>query len=207
MNRSKTVGRLIGLVVVVSIETAAGCQAVVHDERWPDVPEGASTLVYVDWQADPLVADGSPDAPFVRIGDALEGAGDGEAILVASGEYAESVVFDRERLPGRLFIVGIPGVADDPFRGTMIVPPEGGGGIMVIGPGGGVPERVNITGISVDGGSGYGVWVVGSSAELRSVAVRAVESSESWRPTVPNCRVVRGPSRTPPAPACWPPIP
>jgi hypothetical protein len=85
---------------------ATECQPVgdCHDgdaDPWAGIPEDADT-VYVDASADASGANGTRDAPFPRLGLALEQVLPEGQVAVAAGEYVERLVIDAPvRLTGR----------------------------------------------------------------------------------------------------------
>jgi len=71
------------------------CDGYADDASCTTSAPPANTL-YVDDDADPAVADGSPSRPFTTIGAALTAAPDNGTILVAGGTYVEALQLDRD---------------------------------------------------------------------------------------------------------------
>ncbi|MFH2009461.1 MAG: right-handed parallel beta-helix repeat-containing protein [bacterium] len=68
---------------------------------WGEIVDDGQT-VFVDQTADATGADGSPQAPFVSIGEALAAALPGGQVAIAAGDYTERLSLNRPvRLTGR----------------------------------------------------------------------------------------------------------
>ena len=85
------------MTLLLALTLACGCSGGDNDgpagccdaSCYPASPSTAETL-YVNHGCDSQDPDGSLEMPFHSVVDALKAAGDGDAILVAEGEYAEA---------------------------------------------------------------------------------------------------------------------
>lgn len=126
--------------------------------EWPDVSaeSGGARLIHVRAGAPDAGADGTTARPYPTLTRALAAAGPGEWVLVAAGEYEESLTFDRD--------VHLAGVcaARVGVRNTVLEVTAG---------------NVEVRGITLLGGSAgpatvSGARVTGGALALREVAIR-----------------------------------
>jgi parallel beta-helix repeat protein len=101
---------------------------------YPDAPEGATQVLHVAEGCPAEGADGSAGFPYPSLGEAVERARSGAAVLIAPGSYAEHLKVEQG-----IALIGAPSSA------------EGGAGGVEIAPGGepgtncsGEPSRVAI---------------------------------------------------------------
>jgi hypothetical protein len=113
-------------------------------EPWGDIPVEPDTL-YVD-AAFTGTPDGSVDAPFVSIQEAIDAASPGVIVAVAAGTYAEELIVDQ---PIRLWGVCPTGVSVAPQTGSTAVTVTDAGTVEI--------HAIGIThpaaGVSVNGAS------------------------------------------------------
>ena len=98
--------------------------------------------------------DGSGNSAFVTIGAALAAAQAGDTVVVAAGNYGESLNIK----PG-VHLIGVG-------RAAVIVEPANATGIVVSGAG-----ATRIEGLTIKGAKGFGIGVVGAEVGLKNVRV------------------------------------
>ncbi|MFH2005405.1 MAG: right-handed parallel beta-helix repeat-containing protein [bacterium] len=144
---------------------------------------GDPTTLYVDQTADATGADGTPQAPYVTILDALAVVADGGQIAVAAGEYNERLMISSPvRLAGRCSeLVTIRGsvLLGQPLPPVSIGALAGGTtirGVTLTGPGRGLviigAHQVAVEEVEVVGTGDVGIRIaVDGAASLRRVKV------------------------------------
>ena len=165
---------------------AAGCT----EKSQPIRPWGdADYLIYVDAsiarKADaPVSGSGSKDSPFATIGEAIAAAEEGPtgskgtAILVAPGVYEEAVLVRTQQLSNPpLTIFGWAEDSASIATFELRPPIDSQAGIMLVGPGGGVPESVKLVGVNIVEPTSVGIWVYGVDAELSTCTVVRTRST------------------------------
>lgn len=128
--------RVLGLLAT-GLGTGAGCvgRLPVTGDRSGDGPR----TIYVDAEAGGLGADGSRESPLHTIGAALDVAGPGDTVRVASGEYVERIEPPNGGEPGEpITITGPPDavIRSDPAEYNVVLIRE---------------SHVHLRGLSIDG--------------------------------------------------------
>ncbi|MFH2005020.1 MAG: hypothetical protein ABI333_00405 [bacterium] len=143
---------------------------------WGNIADDGAT-VYVDHTADATGADGSQQAPFASIGEAVQATPDGGQIAVAAGDYTERLNLNRPlRLTGRCAaLVTIRGTTflGEP-RAPITINSSGSGttlsGVTLTGPAAGLvvlaAQQVVLRQVQIRDASDLGV-VADEGAELR----------------------------------------
>jgi len=78
-----------------------GCQRVIKLEKYcssgpfPEAPDDVSATLYVDAASNCIQDCGSMELPYSSLQDAVDSAGEGAAVLLAAGDYAEGVLIDK----------------------------------------------------------------------------------------------------------------
>lgn len=144
---------------------ASSCPA--GDYADPGAEAVGATVVHVRAGADPGAADGSEARPFATLAAGLARAGDGGWVLVARGEYAETI---RVAAGASAHVLGAC-AARVTVRGSG---PAGTGGVPTVAAG--ASARVDLRGVTVTG-AGRGLQASGG-ASLRATGVAVDASTE-----------------------------
>jgi hypothetical protein len=131
-------------------------------DGYPPAPSGATSIVHVSAGCSDEGADGSAEKPYGSIGQAIESADAGAAILVASGTYEENVVVDKS-----VSIIGSADCSKSQEAGIIVQAPSPYG-IIVKAAGG---ESVRLCGFRVSSAEAVGVWVQSGSVTLEGSRV------------------------------------
>ena len=184
---------LMSCLGFIFLLASSGCGTESNEAECPAIyPWGdADDLLYVNaainGKADAQSPDGTKANPFGTISEALEAAATtaagakGTAIIVAPGTYDEKLkieVADFKNLP--LSIVGWDQGKGEVSPEVIIKPPEGSGGIKIVGPGGGVPEipSVELVGLSIVDATTAAVFVEAANATMENMVLDGVHVGE-----------------------------
>lgn len=150
---------------------------------YPPAPDGAKQIVHVAKNCPAEGADGSAGHPYPSIGQGVGAVDSQGAVLIAPGEYDESVVVDRP--------VSILGGADatQPDQSVTVRPP-GSIGIDVNPPEDGA--AVVISGVTIQGGTGAGLRLKRGQLALSRVTISNTAPSPDPDAPVGHGLVVAG---------------
>lgn len=172
-------GWLPGHLCVVSMAVflgAGGCSEA--GEKSPSPWGQADNVVYVKSSGNrpadtPAAGDGSKSSPFATISEAIlfaEETADGSkgtVILVEPGVYFEALEIRVQELNNPPLQVQAWSPDSEQQVEFELRPPAGSpAGIMLVGPGGGVPELVKLVGARVVDATSVGIWVAGARVEM-----------------------------------------
>jgi len=161
------------------------------DGPFPEVPPGASDVLYVDTGSACLVDCGSEASPYPKLQAAIDAATPGTVLLVAEGTYEEVLTIEQA-----ISIIGLCAAKtvvhasafaqtenEKPMAALTVAGADGvklsGLGVLSVGPAmdiGGA-SVVQIQDVEVVGSAGYGVRSVGSHAELTRVWIHDTKTS------------------------------
>jgi hypothetical protein len=134
---------------------------------FPQAPPGFAPALHVDPRCGAADdADGSPERPYATIAAALAAAPEGAAVLVAPGDFDETIDVTHA-------VIAIVGRAETPTAvpQTVLRPTQQRSAVMTLGPGGSPPERVWLEGLRIVAPYEAGVVVRGGTVVLRGVHV------------------------------------
>ncbi len=120
--------------------------------------DGEARIIYVDDDGG-VDGDGTPEAPFQKIQDAVDASKDGDTVLVAEGHYREHVIINRT-----LEVLG-SGSA------TTTIDGEGNGNVVVLTADGVIFEGFTVTGSvlsGINGAANKGIYVRSESNIIRN---------------------------------------
>ena len=180
---------------MLALPGEAACRAVATCPagKWPEAAADA-VLVHVDGSfAGPAPSDGSEEAPFTTIQEAIDAAPPGAVVRIAEGTYAEDLALhDAVTLAGGC-----------PERVVVSGSSTGLAALWVASADGVVVRDLAITGAS------NAVVLDGSEVLLERVWVQTRRVSASPRSSAPPTRALGSPCagrswRATAAPTCWP---
>ena len=137
--------------------TAEACEA-----SFAAAPEGAQGVHYVAPSCAGEAQDGTIEAPFETISQAIEAANPGDTLLVESATYAENLILTKEGLS----ILGEVRTDDAQQVGIILQSPDPNASVIVAGVTGIILQSVHISDPTL-----AGVWVDGGSAEVHHSSV------------------------------------
>lgn len=160
----------------------------------PARPCDVPAVLCVDASADGG-GDGSAEAPFRTIGDAVAAAGAGAVVQVAGGEYEEAVLVDE--VDGLALVGGFPAGGDfagrDPGANPTVVRGDAAHAVVTVV----ASTDVRIEGFRLTGGGGFddgfnveggGIYVDGGSSGVAIVANQVVGNAIDHGPQPDNTR-------------------
>lgn len=162
-------GILVALVSCSPSDPADPCAT------FPSAPAGAAHTLFVAVDCLVQTPDGSQANPFHRITDAVAAAEPDTVILVAPGVYEENLKIERKQ---PLTIVGASDLSRPVEGGVVLRAPGNDSAIFIIGPGGGVPDKVALRGIRVESPSTAGIWAHQAVVEVEACSVTGPKKVE-----------------------------
>lgn len=129
---------------------------------FPPAPPGTKQVVYVAKNCPADGADGSRDRPFTSVQQGLNRAEAGASVLVAPGQYDESVSMSRP--------VSLVGAPSDSYDESVVMKPQGLGGSVATE---NDDDEVAISGVRIEGATGYGLLLGRGHLVLTDVVIAA----------------------------------